>query len=129
MSETRFGNFDDLLEKAEDSQKATLISLRKLILSIHPDAFEVVRLGERSATYGVGPKKNSEAYAYLLPHKNWINIGFLQGVNLPDPGGLLEGSGKKMRHVKIRSREDVDNPDLLKLIESAFVERQSALGK
>jgi hypothetical protein len=129
MSETRFGNFDDLLEKSEDSQKATLISLRKLILSIHPDAFEVVRLGERSATYGVGPKKNIEAYAYLLPHKNWINIGFLQGVNLPDPGGLLEGSGKKMRHVKIRSREDVDNPDLLKLIESAFVERQSALGK
>ena len=129
MAETRIGTFNDLLDLTEDSQKPTLTSLRKLILSIHPDAFEVVRLGERAVTYGVGPKKNSEGYAYLLPHKNWVNLGFLFGVNLPDPEGLLEGSGKKMRHVKIRSPQEVEAPSLRQMIEAALAERKNALGK
>ena len=128
MSETKFGTFDDLLAITEDSQKSTLKSLREIILSIHPEAFEVVRLGERAATYGVGPKKNSESYAYLLPHKNWVNLGFLFGVNLPDPDGWLEGSGKKMRHVKIRSQEDAENTSVRKLIEDALEERKNTLG-
>jgi len=129
MAETRFGSFNDFLEITEDSQKQTLTSLRNLILAIHPDAFEVVRLGERAATYGVGPKKNSEGYAYLLPHKNWVNLGFMFGVNLPDPEGLLEGSGKKMRHVKIHSPQEAENPSLRKLIEAALTERKNAHGK
>jgi hypothetical protein len=129
MSETRFGTFDDLLHITEESQKATLSRLRETILSIHPDACEVVRLGDRAATYGLGPKKMSEGYTYILPHTSWVNLGFYKGADLPDPEGLLEGTGKKMRHIKIRSVEDAVGPAIRWLIEAALAERMQALGR
>lgn len=129
MSKAKFGTFDDLLEITEKSQKATVIRLREVILSIHPEACEVVRLGDRAATYGLGPKKMSEGYTYILPYTSWVNLGFYKGADLPDSDGYLEGTGKKLRHVKIRSKEDAENPIVHRLIEAALTERKQALGK
>jgi hypothetical protein len=56
MTITKFGTFEDLLAITEDSQKAKVTRLREIILSIHPEACEVVRLGDQAATYGLGPK-------------------------------------------------------------------------
>ncbi len=129
MSETKFGTFEELLQITQAAQQATLIRLREIILSIHPDAVEVVRLGDRAATYGLGPKKMIEGYTYILPHTSWVNLGFFRGADLPDPDGLLEGTGKKLRHVKIRSVEAAENPAVRTLIEAALAERKQALGK
>jgi hypothetical protein len=63
-----------------------------------------------------------------MPHKNWVNLGFYKGADLPDPSGLLEGTGKKLRHVKVRSLEDAEKPEIRRLIEEALAERTSALG-
>ena len=89
----------------------------------------MVRLGDRAATYGVGLKKMSEGYSYILPHKNWVNLGFYMGTSLPDPSGLMEGTGKKLRHVKVRSVEDAERPEIRRLIEEALAERKQALGR
>ena len=129
MAETKFGTFEELLDIAEESQRETAVKLRTLILSIHPEAVEVVRLGDRAATYGLGPKKMSEGYVYILPYKSWVNLGFYKGADLPDPDNLLEGTGKKLRHIKIRSLADADDPKLRPLIEAALAERKVALGK
>ena len=60
----------------------------------------MVRLGDRAATYGLGPRKMSEGYCYVLPHQRWVNLGFYQGAALPDPGHLLEGRrGAGPRHL------------------------------
>jgi hypothetical protein len=48
-----------------------------------------------------------------------VNIGFWDGVSLPDPEGLLEGTGKRARHVKIRSLPDLERPAVRVLIKSA----------
>ncbi|MBI4083426.1 MAG: DUF1801 domain-containing protein [Candidatus Lambdaproteobacteria bacterium] len=40
---------------------------------------------------------------YIRSHKAHVNLGFYQGALLPDPEGLLEGTGKGLRHVKVRS--------------------------
>lgn len=103
--------------------------LRKVIVDVHPGYVEVVRLGDRAATFGLGPKKMSEGYAYILPHKNWVNLGFYKGTLLPDPSSLLEGTGAKMRHVKIRSIEDAEQPKIRNLIRAALSERKISLGK
>lgn len=129
MAETRFGSFEDLLEITKDSQKTSVMKLREVILEIHPDACEVVRLGDRAATYGLGPKKMSEGYVYILPHTSWVNLGFFKGTDLPDPEGILEGTGKKLRHIKIHSTEDVDKPSIRAMIKAALAERTQALGK
>jgi hypothetical protein len=124
MAETKFGTFEDLLGITPEGLETIVIALQQLILEVDPDTCEVVRLGDRAATYGVGPKKMKEGYAYVQPHKSWVNLGFYKGANLDDPNGLLEGAGKLLRHIKIRSLEDINQPGIRALIKQALEERQ-----
>jgi hypothetical protein len=48
-----------------------------------------------------------------------VNLGFYYGAGLPDPEGLLEGSGKELRHIKIHTLEQVKQPAVRKLVEEA----------
>lgn len=126
-TDTHLGTFEDILHAHPPDVVAILIRLREIIAEIHPEAVEVPRPGESSSSYGVGPKKMSEAYAYLMPQKNYVNLGFYYGAVLPDPDRLLEGTGKKLRHVKLRTREAVENPAIRALLHAALEERQQAL--
>ena len=129
MHKTKFGSFEELLALTEAPLRPIVNRLREIILNLHPDACEVVRLGDRAATFGIGPKKMSEGYAYVLPHKKWVNLGFYQGALLRDDHGLLEGTGKKLRHVKIRSVEEAGQAEIRELLSLALAERKLALGK
>ncbi len=124
----RFGTFDDLLDLAEEPLRPAIRALREMILQAHPDACEVVRLGDRAVTYGVGPRKMIDGYAYILPYAKWVNLGFFRGSELADPEALLEGTGARMRHVKIRSPDDARRPAVMALIAAALSERKRALG-
>ncbi|MDE2789315.1 MAG: DUF1801 domain-containing protein [Paracoccaceae bacterium] len=128
MSDRKFGEFDDIIEMTPEPLRPVTIRLKELLLSVDPDACIVVRLGDRAATFGTGPKKMSEGCCYILPYTNWVNLGFYRGVDISDPDKLLEGTGAKMRHIKVRSIEECDNPRLVSMIRDAFEERKSALG-
>ena len=128
MSKTQIGTFKDLLEMTEVILRPVATALREVVHEVDPDTCEVVRLGDRAATYGVGPRKMLDGYAYILPHKKWVNLGFYQGAELADPERLLEGTGAKMRHVKIRSVEEARRVGVRALVEGA-VERRKASGK
>jgi hypothetical protein len=56
---------------------------------------------------------------FLYGREKHVTFGFLRGTSLPDPAGLLEGTGKNLRHVKVKSLDDLRNPALRKLIEAA----------
>ena len=127
MSEEKYGTFEDLLKITGESLHLIAIRLREIILELDPNVCEVVRLGERAATFGVGPKKMSEGYAYILSYKNWVNLGFYKGAFLIDESELLEGTGKSMRHIKIRSVEEANRPEIKELLISALEERKNAL--
>ena len=127
MSEAKLGTFEELLHMTEEPLRPLMRALRATIYAIHPDACEVVRLGDRAATYGVGPRKMLDGYAYLLPHKRWVNLGFYAGAELPDPEGLLEGTGAKMRHMKVRTLQDVERPGLRTLIQQALESKKGAM--
>lgn len=60
------------------------------------------------------------AFAYVNVFKAHVNVGFYQGASLPDPGGLLQGEGRRMRHVKLRPGEPVDAAALEALIDAAY---------
>ena len=124
MAATKFGNFTDLLDLTEENLRPIVVALRTVILEIDPNACEIVRLGDRAATYGIGPKKMKEGYTYILPHKSWVNLGFYKGASLEDSSGLLEGTGKNMRHIKIHSVEDTEKMEIKKLIKLALDERK-----
>src|SRR5271165_632187 len=55
----------------------------------------------------------------LMIARKHVTFGFLRGTSLPDPLALLEGTGKNLRHVKLRTSEDLRNPALTKLILAA----------
>ncbi len=120
MAKTRLGTFDELLAISEEGVRSVAQALRQSIYEVDPEACEVVRLGDRAATYGVGPRKMIDGYAYILPHKGWVNLGFYQGANLADPEGLLEGTGRKMRHVKVRSTGAANQPAVRALLKAAL---------
>jgi len=53
-----------------------------------------------------------------------VNLGFAHGISLSDPKGLLEGTGKRARHVKLKSIDDVNRPALRQLLEAAMAEHR-----
>ena len=127
MATDKPATFLDLIAIGPAKLHAPMRALRELIVRLHSDVFEVVRLGDRAATYGVGPRKMSDGYAYILPYQSWVNLGFYRGADLADPAELLEGTGAKMRHIKIRSLDDMKRAAVRALLIQALRERQDAL--
>lgn len=123
---TNQGTFEELLAVSAPAMRDIAARLRDIILEIDAHAVEVVRLGDRAATYGLGPKKMSEGCLYVLPHTEHVNLGFYRGAHLDDPAKLLEGTGKAMRHVKIRSIDEAEDPAVRALIEAGLAERRNA---
>jgi hypothetical protein len=128
-TDEQLGTFDDVMDGATDEVRSIARALRERIAAIHPDAVEVPRAGERSVSYGLGPKKMSEAYAYLMPQKSYVNLGFFYGTDLKDPAGILEGTGKKLRHVKVRSIGQAESQGVDALLRESISERKATLGR
>ena len=129
MSTAKLGTFDDLLAITNKPLQPVLTRLRQIILEVMSTAEEVVRLGDRAATYGLGPKKMIEGFVYLMPFDKWVNLGFYQGADLPDPKRILEGTGKKLRHIKIHSVEACEQAPIRDLLTAAINERKKALSR
>ena len=68
------------------------------------------------------------AFAYVNAFTAHVNVGFFRGAELDDPAQLLEGSGKFMRHVKLRPGVEVDAAALGTLIEAAYADMQRRIG-
>jgi hypothetical protein len=62
------------------------------------------------------------AFGYVNAFKDHVNVGFFRGAEIADPHGLLEGTGKFMRHVKLRLDHEVDAIALQELIETAYAD-------
>ena len=60
------------------------------------------------------------AFAYVNTFKSHVNVGFFCGASLEDPAGLLVGSGKRMRHVKLTPDREPDAAALAALIDAAY---------
>ena len=66
-------------------------------------------------------------FGYVNVFTSHVNIGFFHGAALPDPARLLEGTGKFMRHVKLRPERDFDAAAPRKLIETAYTDMKRSL--
>jgi hypothetical protein len=62
------------------------------------------------------------AFAYVNVFKAHVNVGFFHGADLDDPAGLLEGKGRRMRHVKLRPEMPMDEAALASLIDLAYAD-------
>lgn len=94
------------------------LGARALILSVLPDATEHVYPGWKTIGYGCGAGM-ARQICYIAPGKAAVSLGFNQGTALPDPQGLLTGTGKLLRHVKLRQPVDLAVPALRTLLVAA----------
>lgn len=67
-------------------------------------------------------------FGYVNLFKSHVNVGFFHGAMLEDPARLLAGSGKRMRHVKLKSGGELDAAALKDLIDSAYADIRARLG-
>ena len=68
------------------------------------------------------------AFGYVDAFTSHVNVGFFRGAELNDPSGLLEGTGKYMRHVKLRPDRAIDDTALGDLIAAAYADMRHRLG-
>jgi hypothetical protein len=61
-------------------------------------------------------------FGYVNSFKSHVNVGFFHGAVLKDPSGLLEGSGKRMRHVKLKPGPELNTAALRNLIDAAYLD-------
>jgi hypothetical protein len=88
-----------------------------------PDVRELLHDGMPTACVG------DAAFAYVNAFRAHAGVGFFHGASLPDPAGLLEGNGKRMRHVKLRPGRDMDDSALSELIAAAYGDIRRRLAK
>jgi hypothetical protein len=67
------------------------------------------------------------AFAYVNVFKAHVNVGFFRGAEIVDPMGLLEGTGKFMRHVKISLGSEFDATALSELVGAAYNDMKGRL--
>jgi len=122
------GSFEDVLALARPADRPVCRALRELIASLDASFVEVVWPRHKIASFGVGPKKMTQHYAYIGVQRTHVNLGFYHGSSLSDPAGILEGAGKELRHVKIRGLAAVGDSAIANLLREAIAERRPYAG-
>ncbi len=93
----------DYISKAPKEQQDIMNAIRSLL---HQSVESVIEEFKWSRPVF----KKGKDFAYLQANKNHVNLGFYQDFQkLNDPKGLLEGTGKMMRHIKLKTTNDIDS--------------------
>ena len=113
---------DRLLGEHPPEIQAIERTLRTTIRSIVPDAVEQVDFGNKLIAFGRSMRMKGLLFA-IIAHQSWVKLQLADGVDLPDPDGLVEGTGKRIRHVKVRSVEQASSAPVVRLIEAQLAAR------
>ena len=105
----------DYVRKVPAELRPTLQAARRTIKQIAPKAEETA--------WRVWPIRYRQGDRYLVAvgnHPRWISIFFFHGGELDDPDSVLEGTGKLMRHIKLRDPKDASRPAVKRMLRRAF---------
>ncbi len=91
------------------------------ILARFPDA--IVTRDDKTIGFGTDTGYKGLVFT-VIPAKAHVTLGIANGVSLPDPAGLIEGTGKIHRHIKIRAAADLRRPELADLMDAALRARK-----
>ena len=120
-------DLQDLLDRHSPAVREVFGALRALVRDVAPDAVEQLDLPDRLLAYGFGPPGGVRLSGFaiaLIPHTAHVNVQLADGAQLDDPTGIVEGTGKRIRHVKCRTPEDVARPALRALLEDQVARRR-----
>jgi hypothetical protein len=116
--------FDRFLAGSPPEVVATASALRLAVLDAMPDAVEWFDPGNGLLAFGTTRTMRDLMFA-IIPHQAHVNLQLVDGVDLPNPDGRIEGTGKRARHVKVRSEADAAAPWLRAAIAAQLVHRSA----
>jgi hypothetical protein len=109
---------DAFLKPYSPVVRAVTLKACQLVLDNFPEGIEQVDLSDKLIAYGFD-RTYKGAVCAIMPYTAHINLIFSQGAQLPDPQGLLEGTGKLARHIKLKTLADVERPGVKALVKAA----------
>ena len=122
-------DLDTLLAPQTPIVREVVLALRSLVREVMPDATEQIDLPDRLVAFGFGPPGGTrlrDCAVGLIPHRAHVNVQLADGALLDDPTGIVEGTGKRIRHVKCRSLDDLARPALRTLLADQAARRRTA---
>ena len=97
------------------------LATRKLVLEEAPDSTELIYDAYNAVATGYGfTGRPSECFIHIAVYAKWVNLGFHRGSELPDPKGILEGTGRLIRHIRISDPKDLADPDVRAFVKQAI---------
>lgn len=110
----------EALSPYDASVQALALRLRNLVLQEAPQASELLYDSYNAvATAFTFTDRLADAFCHVAVYSKHVNLGFNRGSELADPDGVLQGSGKRIRHLKVRQPADVENVQLQQLVRLA----------
>jgi hypothetical protein len=109
--------FDRILEGNAPNVVAAAHALRAAVKAAMPDVVEQVDFGNGLLAFGRSMAMRDLLFA-IIPHKSHVNLQLANGADLPNPDGSIEGTGKRIRHVKVRSVEAATSPAVRNAIDA-----------
>ena len=107
---------------------AQLRDARQRLRAHFPRGVEMVFDNYNALVFGIGPTDQSrESFISIAGYPKWVTLFFLEGAGLDDPQGLLEGDGKQVRGIRLKTPADIDSPAVAALIAQAAASRAQAL--
>jgi len=99
------------------------LKLREMVLEEAPDAPEMIYDAYNAVAFGYSfTGRLKEAFIHIASYAGHVNLGFNYGATLPDPNGVLVGTGKQVRHIKIFSDTDLARPYVREFILEAIAQ-------
>lgn len=101
--------FDRFLDDSAPAVAEVARALRLTVSAEAPDLIEIFDTADGLLAFGLGSSRRAFWFA-IIPHRSHVNLQLADGADLPNPDGRIEGTGKRIRHVKVRSVEDAEAP-------------------
>jgi hypothetical protein len=97
------------------------LATRKLVLEEAPDSTELIYDAYNAVATGYGfTGRPSECFIHIAVYAKWVNLGFHRGSELDDPKGVLQGTGRLIRHIRISELEDLAKPAVRAFVKQAI---------
>ena len=124
-AESRIETF---LAKYTPDMAAQLREARARLRASFPRGVEMVYDNYNALVFGIGAtERPSEAFISVAGFPRWVTLCFLRGVDLVDPAGILEGSGTRVRSIRLKSPADLARPDVAALVSQVIARHADAL--
>jgi len=128
MADATDARIEAFIAKYTPEIAAQLRDARRRLRARFPRGVEMVFDNYNALVFGIGPSdRTRESFISIAGYPKWVTLFFLDGAGLADPAGLLEGDGRQVRGIRLKTPADLDSPAVDALIAQAVAPHAAAL--